>query len=65
MAMLNRWMDGRREKGGREVWLFFGCSVRGIVNSKIPYPSFTGEVSIGEKRAFFPPCCYAMPSSWL
>lgn len=33
------------EKGGREGGLIFlgGCSVRGIVNSKIPYPSFTGE----------------------
>lgn len=39
-------MDGWAEREGREggrVDFFGGCSVRGIVNSKIPYSSFTGE----------------------
>lgn len=68
MAMLNRWMDGRRERreGGRFVGFFFGVLFAGLLIRKCS--SFTGEVSkYGGKRGFLFPLllCDAMPYSWL
>lgn len=52
-------MDGWTER--REGWrfgFFWGVLFAGLLIQK--YSSFTGEVSIGEKRLSFPPYCYAM-----